>query len=290
MKYAMMFADIVGSTQLYEKLGDTVATDCINQCVVKMTEIAQSHEGILVKTVGDEIMCRFNTADNAVEAAIDLHERFSREPIEKLNLTISLRIGIHYGETIERDNDIFGDAVNIASRMTSIAIANQIITTEETVAQISAELANKTRLYDRIEVKGKLERIIIHEVMWEERNITMIRNSTASMALNQSIHLIYQGLTKTIQHDAPAFVLGRSPENNLVIEAPLVSRIHAYCVYRRGKFILIDQSTNGTYVKTGEGPEIYLRREEIPLVGRGIIGLGESTTKENGQIVQYICV
>ena len=58
----------------------------------------------------------------------------------------------------------------------------------------------------------------------------------------------------------------------------------------RCKFILIDQSTNGTYVKTGEGQEIYLRREEVPLVGRGIIGLGESASKENGQVVQYICV
>jgi len=289
MKYAIMFADIVGSTQLYEKLGDSVATDCINQCVQKMTDIAEENDGVLVKTVGDEIMCRFDTADSAVSAAVNLHERFSREPIEKLNLTISLRIGIQYGEIIERSDDVFGDAVNVASRMTNIAIANQIITTEDTVAQLSDNWANKTRVYDRIEVKGKHDRIVIHEVIWEDRNITMIRNSTASMAVNQSLHLIYQGLTKTIQQQSQAFVLGRSPDNNLVIEAPLVSRVHAYCVYRRGKFILIDQSTNGTYVKTGEGREIYLRREEVPLVGRGIIGLGETATRDNGQIIQYIC-
>lgn len=290
MKYAIMFADIVGSTQLYEKLGDSVATDCINQCVQKMADIAQSNEGVIVKTVGDEIMCRFDTADNAVIAAVNLHERFSREPIEKLNLTISLRIGIQYGQTIERGDDVFGDAVNVASRMTNIAIANQIITTEDTVAHLSPVWANKTRLYDRIEVKGKHDRIVIHEVIWEDRNITMIRNSTASMVINQSLNLIYQGVTKTIQQDSQAFVLGRSPENNLVIEAPLVSRVHAYCVYRRGKFILIDQSTNGTYVKSGDGREIYLRREEVPLVGRGVIGLGETASRDNGQIVQYLCV
>jgi len=290
MKCAIMFADIVGSTQLYEKLGDAVATDCINQCVQKMTEIAQINNGVLVKTVGDEIMCRFTSADDAVAAAVNLHERFSREPLEELNLTISLRIGIQYGETIERGDDVFGDAVNVASRMTNIAIANQIITTEDAVAQLSSQWSNKTRLYDRIEVKGKHDRIVIHEVIWEDRNITMIRNSTASMAVNQSLHFIYQGLTKTIQQNSQAFVLGRSPENNLVIEAPLVSRVHAYCVYRRGKFILIDQSTNGTYVKTGEGREIYLRREELPLVGRGLIGLGETASRDNGQIIQYICV
>jgi len=290
MKQAILFADIVASTQLYEKLGDVVAADCINQCIQKMTDTVGSYNGVVNNTIGDEVMCCFKSADDAVQAAVSLHERFSREPIDDYNITISLRIGIQYGDTIERDDDLFGDAVNVASRMTNIAIANQIITTEDTVQQLSSEWANKTRLFDRIEVKGKHERIIIHEVMWEERNITMIRNSTASMAVNQSLHLIYQGISKTVQHNTQAFVLGRSPANDLVVDAQLVSRVHAYCVYRRGKFILIDQSTNGSFVKTGEGREIYIRREEVPLVGRGIIGLGESTVADHGQIIQYICV
>ena len=289
MKSAIMFADIVGSTQLYEKLGDIVAADCINQCVQKMTDVAGSFGGVLVKTVGDEIMCRFEAADNAVEAAVSLHERFSSEPIDQLNISISLRIGIHYGEVVERGGDVFGDAVNIASRMTNIATANQIITTEATIGELSSLWTDRTRLFDRIEVKGKQASIIIHEVIWEARNITMIRSSTAAMVLNQSLHLIYQGENKTMTKNSQSFVLGRSSTNDLVIQAPLVSRVHAYCVYRRGKFILIDQSTNGSFVKAGEGGEIYLRREEIPLVGRGLIGLGETTGRDNQQIIQYIC-
>ena len=290
MKCVIMFADIVGSTRLYEKMGDAVATDCINQCLHKMSEITQSFNGVIINTIGDEIMCRFDVADDAVGAAVALHDRFSKEPIEEYNITISLRIGLHFGEVIERDADFFGDAVNVASRMAGIAIADQIITTEDTVRELSPEWLNKTRLFDRIEVKGKLERIIIHEVMWEDRNITMIRNSTASMSVNQNLHLIYQGVSKTMQQGAAAFVMGRSPSNDIVINAQLVSRVHAYCVYRRGKFILIDQSTNGSYFKAGDGREIYLRREEVPLVGRGVIGLGETTSRDNGQIVQYICV
>ena len=289
MKYAIMFADIVGSTQLYEKFGDGVATECINQCIQKMIDIVRGKAGVIVKTVGDEIMCRFDTADSALEAAVSLHETFSQEPVDTLDMTISLRIGIHYGKTIERGRDVFGDAVNIASRMTNIATANQIITTEDTVRELSVAWDDRTRLFDRIEVKGKLASIIIHEVIWEERNITMIRSSTASMVLNRHLHLIYRGNSKNLAKNSPPFVMGRRSANDLVIEAPLVSRVHAYCVYRRGKFILIDQSTNGSFVKMGEGREIYLRREEIPLVGRGLIGLGETTARDNQQIVQYIC-
>jgi len=289
LKSAILFADIAGSTQLYEKLGDVVATDCVNRCLRDMSNIVQSFNGIVVKTVGDEIMCRFDVAQDAVEAAVSLHEQFSTM-IDESNVTISFRIGIHYGDIVERDNDIFGDVVNIAARMTNIATANQIITTDDTIEELSSEWKSKTRLFDRTEIKGKSGRIAIHEVIWETQNLTMIRSPTQSILNDQSLKLIYQGAEHQVFQDSKPFMMGRSSSNNLVINAPLVSRIHAYCVYRRGKFILIDQSTNGSFVKTEAGREIYVRREETPLIGCGVVGLGESTARDNQQIIQYVSV
>jgi len=284
-----MFADIVGSTQLYEKLGDAVAAEVVNQCIEKMTTITQSHSGIVINTIGDEIMSRFESADSAVKAACNIHEKFNAEPVSDYNITLSLRIGIHYGPMVNRQDDVFGDTVNVASRVSNVAIARQIITTEETITELSHDLLQKTRQFDRIGVKGKKKDMLLYEVLWEERDITVIGATISPTMSNHCLHLIYQDQSQTIQNNSSAFFMGRNPDSNLMVEAELVSRVHAYCVYRRGKFILIDQSTNGTFVKSNEGREIYIRREEVPLVGRGLIGLGESTAIDKGQLLQFIC-
>ncbi|MDH3325455.1 MAG: FHA domain-containing protein [Gammaproteobacteria bacterium] len=291
MKHAIMFSDIVGSTRLYERLGDTAAAECVNQCVSRMSEIARSFEGVVVNTIGDEIMCSFGSADAAVFAANRIHEVFNAGPMPGFDVKLSLRIGIDYGEVVARDDDIFGDVVNVAARISNIAVGNQTIISEKVIMGLSYELRSKTRQYDRITVKGKSEILTLFEVMREDRDVTIMRNSITSTVGSQvqSLHLIYRGKSVTVQSNSKAFVLGRSVTSDLVIEAGLVSRTHAYCVYRREKFILIDQSTNGTFVKTAEGREVYLRREEIPLVGRGSISLGESSREDNGQMLQFIC-
>jgi len=290
MKYAIMFADVVGSTQLYEKLGDHAALDCINQCISRMAEITTGFNGMVINTLGDEIMCRFDTADNAVHAACRIHEVFNIEPIENHNVILSLRIGIHFGEIVRQEDDVFGDVVNVASRVANIAIAKQIITTQALIDELSEDLASKTREFDRIEIKGKQEALKLFEVLWENRDITMIRSAVSSLHSNQSLHLTYKDQKKILHHRSTTFAIGRNPGNDLIVEAELVSRLHAYCVYRRGKFILVDQSTNGTFVQSSDAQEIYIRREELPLIGSGIIGLGESTKENNGQLIQFTCV
>jgi len=292
MKRAIMFSDIVGSTRLYEVLGDTDAAECVNQCISLMSDIARSFGGVIVNTIGDEIMCSFDSADAAVMTANRIHETFSAAPMKEFAVTLSLRIGIDYGDVVSRGADIFGDVVNVAARIANIAVGNQTIISEKVLMGLSYALRDKTRQYDRIAVKGKSELLTLFEVMREDRDVTVMRNTITAVHGNlaQSLHLIYCGKSVTVQNNSKAFVLGRSVSCDLVIDAGLVSRTHAYCVYRREKFILIDQSTNGTFVKTAEGREVYLRREEIPLIGRGTIALGESSRKDNGQILQFIAV
>jgi len=291
-KQAIMFSDIVGSTRLYETLGDTDAAECVNQCISLMSDIVRSFNGVVVNTIGDEIMCKFTSADHAVIAANRIHEVFSAGPMDGFDVKISLRIGIDYGDVVSRDEDIFGDVVNVAARIANIAVGNQTIISEKVLMGLSYEQRTKTRKYDRIAVKGKSDLLTLFEVMREDRDVTIMRSSITSTYANlvQSLHLVYQGKSVTVQSNSKPFVIGRSITSDLVVDADLVSRIHAHCAYRRGKFILIDQSTNGTFVKTAEGREVYLRREEIPLVGRGVISLGESSRADNGQILQFICV
>ena len=287
MKCAIMFADIAGSTRLYEQLGDKLAADCVQQSLNEMIRITSQNSGTVINTIGDEILCRFVNVADAVRAARNIQERAVAGPMNSHNIRISLRIGIHYGLIINREEDVYGDVVNVAARVANIAVGGQILTTEQVVHQLNPGQAQKTRRFDQIEIKGKQAPLVLYEVLWEERDITTMRSQLLGLHANQSLELVYQGEKRILLPSSPPFVLGRSPESDLVVAANLVSRIHAYCTYRRGKFILIDQSTNGTFVQVDDNPEIYLRREEIPLVGRGVIGLGESLIRDNGQVVEF---
>jgi hypothetical protein len=172
---------------------------------------------------------------------------------------------------------VFGDAVNVAARMSAIARAGQIITTRETMQALPESLAAKTRLFDTTQVKGKQDSLVIYEVVWEEEaNATVFIASTGPSQKTEApatLTLRYQEQSWTIKLGDSASI-GRAENCDIVVASPLASRMHARIESRRGKFVFIDQSTNGSYVRTEDGNPVYLRREELPLWGTGIISLG----------------
>jgi adenylate cyclase len=272
----VLFADIAGSTRLYEILGNRSAQEIIDRALSAMTRVAERHGGALVKTIGDEIMCRFPTADQAVAAAIEIQTGLRDGDIDAGH-PVHVRIGLQYGPMIQQNGDLFGDSVNVAARVSGIAKGGQIITTRDTVETLSPGLASKTRLFDVAAVKGKAENLVIYEVLWEEENVTRIIRIDPSSDVGLRPHTLtlqYGDLRKRV--DAGSTVtLGRAETCDLIVSSPLASRMHARIEYRRGKFILLDQSTNGTFVLTADGKEVFLRREELPLWGTGFFSLGE---------------
>ena len=290
-KTAIMFADVEGSTSLYEKLGDREAQKSIEQCLECMANITTQHSGTVIKTIGDEIMCRFDTEDDAVAAACDIQEAIEDLILSNQVVTPAIRIGLHYGLTIQKDGDVFGDAVNVAARMANIAKGKQIITTEETIINLEPRQRQKARKFDKTMVKGKQEEIIIYEVLWKPENATVIQNSSALAAIAAASKLVltYQDKDYEMTNSSPDLVLGRDQRCAIKVVTNFASRVHAKVEYRRGKFVLIDQSTNGTYVKTDTNEDIYLRREELPLIGDGIICLGESVKDDDPNLIKYHC-
>lgn len=283
-----MFADVAGSTRLYETLGDSKAQEAISQCLTRMSEITNRYGGIVIKTIGDEIMCRFATADDAVNAGINIQEVLESDSTVG-SVPLSVRIGMHYGPAILQSGDVFGDAVNVAARMAGIAKACQIITTEETVKHLSPDLEEMTRQFDKASVKGKQDEIVIYEVLWEQDDVTRMAGfASAAPAVDMKLNLRVQDAEKSIGSDTATFVLGRGSQCDLMVPANLASRMHARIEYRRGKFVLIDQSTNGTYVRTQDGREVFLRREELPLTGAGVISLGEPVKDANPASILYM--
>ena len=288
--FAVLFADVAGSTHIYEKFGDAKASSIINDVLTLMTEIVRNHAGILVKTIGDEVMCRFYDIDNAVEAACEFNERLDRDPPSH-DMPLAVRTGLHWGPALlQDDGDLLGDVVNVAARMTSIAQARQIITTEDVVAGLSDSLKYKCREFDRTEVKGKSESMIVYEVVWEPQDVT--RLAPISKVIPQvmavtPIVIEYQDFQRVISNDSGSLLMGRGEQCDLVVQSPLASRNHATIKINRGKFVLVDQSTNGTYVRFKNGKQFYLRRENLPLSESGVISLGEQFTTDDTHLIHF---
>jgi class 3 adenylate cyclase len=274
---AVMFADISGSTQMYDQLGDEVAKRIIDKCLGQLQAVTETYNGIVIKKIGDELMCRFDSADAAVSAA-----RISQSEIKTLgtleNTPLSIRAGIHYGDVIEDDNDIFGDAVNIAARMAGIAKGGQIITTTDTVSELSPELGSQVRQVDLTRVKGKQEKLAVFEVLWEQSgDVTRVATELLSRSVTRptKLRLSHGEELLEINSESDSIWIGREESCDLVVNTALASRKHACCELRRGKFVLVDHGTNGTYVSTSGEDEVYLRREEMVLRGTGSISLGK---------------
>lgn len=287
---AILFADIAKSTHIYEALGDETAKNLIDACISLLSEITVKYEGTVIKTIGDEIMCTFPTAGNAVDAAVEMHQSLGDMPFpERPDYSSpNIYVGIQFGTVIKEGGDVFGDAVNMASRMVGMAKQRQIITTEGTVKLLSAERQSSARCIDTTTVKGKSGETRIYEVIWEENDLTVMATTSAEIPTAKCrLELTYQGQALILNENRPSATLGRQQHNDVVVSGSRVSRSHARIEYNHGKFTLIDQSSNGTLVRIQNQKTIILRREAFHLQGDGVIGLGRNVTSESETAIHF---
>ena len=284
---AVLFADIAGSTKLYDTLGDTQAKRMIDECITLMRAITAQYGGRVVKTIGDEVMCVLPDADGACLAAMDMQLKISALPVVS-GVQRAIRAGFHVGSVIEENNDVFGDTVNLAARMAGLAKGTQIMTTRATVDRLSALLRSATRPIAALSVKGKGDDVEVCEVIWQASDeMTMATPSILAAARNMVLWLKHAGQEHLLEQSNTGIVLGRDAGCEIVVADRMASRHHARIERRRDKFFLIDQSTNGTFVAVAGEPEISLRREEVMLRGAGQIAFGHSVGEGGGEVVEF---
>ena len=288
---AILFADIAKSTHLYETLGDKIAQSLIGRCLTFFTRVTEAHQGTVIKTIGDEIMCTFPSPDSAVEAAIEMQQALEDLTIpEKPGYPPpNIYVGIQWGSVVREGNDVFGDAVNVAARMVALAKQRQIITTEQTVKALNQEHQSAARCIDKTTVKGKSGEMDIYEVIWERHDVTVMLDDQPldAMTLKSRMELRFHDQHLEVDENRPTVTLGRQSHNDVVVNDNRVSRSHSRIEYRRGKFVLIDQSTNGTYVLIQGKKSLNIKRDEAPLIGNGIIGLGREVTDESPFAIHF---
>src|SRR6201992_542101 len=173
IELVVLFADVVGSTRLFEIMGDLRARDMVTACVDIMRAATEQHNGTVIKTIGDEVMATFPTADDALNAAGQMQKQIATNGELKVEgQPVAIRIGCHFGSVVLEARDVFGASVHTANRMTSQAKAGQIITTSATVERLSPEWRAAGPQGDGGTLTQRGARGALYEVLWQTDDVT----------------------------------------------------------------------------------------------------------------------
>lgn len=284
----VLFADIAGSTGLYEALGDRAAKDLITRLQDAIVRAAAGTGGRVHEIVGDEVMFRFASPTDGAAGALAI-QRAADAFAHATATRLGVRVGLHTGRVIVDGDRLFGDTINVAARVTAIAQGGQIITTQAVVEQLPLPLRSRVRRFDVAPLKGKRAPLLVYDLPWQQRDLTAIGPLTTGGAAAQRLTLVHAGQTRELRPDSAVFTLGRDPASDLVVDSPSVSRQHATISVVRGRFVLIDASTNGTHVVQQDREPVFLRRESLPLGGRGEIALGAPPDAADDHRVAFRC-
>jgi adenylate cyclase len=290
---SILFADIVDSTRLYALLGNQAARRLLGRAVERLVAAAEARRGTVVKTIGDEAMCTFRHPNQAAAAARAMHDELEHLAVEaRIEGRLNAHIGIHHGPVLHERGDVFGDAVNVAARLTELAKPRETLTSEETLARMCPAERLRAHLTELAALKGKSGAFKLYELRWEDLGLTTapLRAEVGSVA--PGCLRVWRGATACEVCPANARLrIGRQAHNDFVVDCEGASRTHAHIEWRCGRFFLVDVSTNGTHVCEEGHAGVWVKREERRLCGRGTLGLGQPVVRDRADTVYFeVCV
>jgi adenylate cyclase len=283
----VLFADVCDSTGIAEALGNVASRGMISEILGKLRSTTESLNGTVVKTIGDEIMCAFESPIDGIAAAVDMQRAVSTMlPVNGIHARV--RIGLHSGTVLLEGGDLFGDVVNVSARVVNMAAGEQVLTTGTTIEKVADGLVPYRSLGVH-GVKGRDERLHLCEVLWrgETAQMTVVAPKLDRMP-NAELEIRLGDQVLALKGDAKdALSIGRGAECSLVVPSSSASRAHADVLSRGGRFYLDDHSTNGTYVKPEGANEVFVHRDQALLQGSGLIRLGEPISVKGPLDIEY---
>lgn len=291
---SILFADVVRSTELYERLGDLEAKNRIAACLERLGQHVTSHGGRVVKSMGDGILCAFVEGESAVWTAISMAARVQSDQLE-------ISVGLHCGPVVEDKGDLFGDTVNTASRIAELAKPSEILLSAEIAEHLPGFMGDIARHVPPVEVKGKKEPLALLAIQFAElahlgegsplddENIgkTLVAQGNPVMGTTAHCLDLEYGSRRLRLERGGKLTIGRDPESGMRISNACVSRHHARIDHHQGKFVLEDTSSNGTFLVPHMQSKIHLLREKAILHGNGLIYLGADPDKSTSQPIRY---
>jgi len=292
----ILFADLRGSTALFESLGNAQATALVTQSIARVAQPLATHGGLLVKTLGDGLMALFDDARMAYQCALRMQEHMdvlglpsSERPVPLLPRSLRLQVALASGKVVEMADDCFGDAVNVAARLLDHASDGEIMITQRILDSLPEAEKSRFRHLDQIVLRGRAEPLSVYVLGGRRAHDSHATAFAEAPPADDpdGVRLSWSKREQVFDSAVMPVVLGRSPQSTFCVEDTRVSRRHARLDWHGGSFQLTDLSSNGTYVRFADGEVVSLRRGTCTLHGRGRIGLGSSPAEPGSAVVRF---
>lgn len=289
----VMFADVVGSTALYESIGDDEAQRQIAACLTIAKESTHGHTGKIVTELGDEIMAVFGDPGDAAASACEIHakmsETFNNDASEH---ALTMRIGMHYGPlTGQDDDDLMSETTKIAHWAASNAKPEQTLGTAAVIDVLPRIYQAVSRFVDDETWNFvSVEHMAVHEIIWDVESVTAYSGEIPTLDSQkcQGVTFSNRDQSVTLSAARPVISMGRGSENDLVVYHDLASRQHLSAQFSRGRCTITDNSTNGTVVFAERDPKSHdLRRDSYSLLGSGKLILGRPAEVDEKDAIKY---
>lgn len=284
----VVFTDLFGSTKAFEALGNARATQLVTQVTTWIAQIVESHGGRVVKMLGDGVLSLFDENRSAINAVVEMQRSHQiRMPQIPPANRLPIRIGVASGEVEFVAGDCYGDAVNVAARLSDLCGPHQIWANGAALHGVHEAEGVRFRVLGPISIRGRAEPCTVFQVEWQEDvtsglmtmqsdHVPMLDADHADV-LGGQIELSWMDTKKTFKAFELPIHIGRIRQIEFVVSDPRVSRTHARVDWRNGSVMLVDVSSYGCWVRfSGGGADLLLRREECVLHGHGEIALGSS--------------
>ena len=285
----VLFAHVLGGADLIAKGGDAPAVGLLKACVDHLRKSAEACGARVIDSGSERLMVLLATPDAAADAAAAMHTSMDAFP-QYSDIKLALGIGFHHGPVIQKNDQVYGDTVNLAAKLVEQAANGQIITTRETASHLSPLYRAWMRKLYSIDIKGRSGQVALCELVWRaDDNATLFaKKRVEARPSNNALTLRYRGQTHVRRRDRDSITIGRDEGSGIQIHDDQASRLHCTIERRQDKVVLTDHSTNGTYVKREDADEVLVQREEFTLTGKGTITCGQPavSTKE---IVEFAC-
>lgn len=272
----VLFADISGSTFLYAIRGDEEAFRLSSACLEILQNEVTGQGGRIVKRLGDAVLAVFDRGEDALCASVAMQRRVNDPAFHFPEEGLRVRVGMSAGTAVVEDGDVYGDVVNVAARLVSLAGADEILFSSRVYESLPEPMRTSSRLIDQLVIRGRPTGVVVYEHLWRKDDVT-VSVGVRSRPITTTLELAYEDRLFVVGPERPKLTVGRGPDNDLVIDREVVSRCHAEIELCGDKFVLRDLSTNGTYVCIPDGPTLRASRDQVTLVGIGEIRAGEET-------------
>lgn len=248
----------------------------IQRRLKRLERVLTSHGGWLVKPLDEGLIARFHSAEAALIGACEMQRRCAVIP-QLSDTQLALKIGIHATSDAARPEHPADPALATVNQMANLATASGIVLSAAVIDRLPCELREKSA-----PIAGQEAGTAAYTIDWN--NIPMQRSiALPPVAQGEGPQLILRLGDREYRFDSRQSVvtIGRAAGNDIVVGNAKASRRHCRIVYRLGNYVLVDVSTNGTYLAQGKGSETHVHRNMATLSSGGRLSCGQPWRADN---------